>query len=134
MFEQPAVTPQDLIGEYVSLRDQKKLADDTYAAFAKREYTDRMDEIELILLDFLNNEAGSSSISGDNGTAYKKVDTSVTVADAKAFREYVISNQRFELIDWRAAKTPIKDNVEAGEALPPGINFTQRVSVGIRRK
>jgi hypothetical protein len=134
MFKNPPVTPQDLIGEYISLRDQKKAADEMYATFIRQHYGQRMEEIELILLDFLNTEAGSNSISGDSGTAYKKVDTSVTVADAKAFREYVIANQRFELIDWRAAKTPIMENVEAGEALPPGINFSQRASVGIRRK
>ena len=130
----PPITPQDLIGEYITLRDQKKQANDQFDAFVKEHYGSRMEEIELILLDFLNNEAGSNAISGDNGTAYKKTDTSVTVADARAFREYVITNQRFELIDWRAAKTPIMENVEAGESLPPGINFTQRVSVGIRRK
>jgi len=134
MFKNPPITPQDLIGEYISLRDQKKAADEHYAAFIRQHYGQRMEEIELMMLDFLNTEAGSNSISGDSGTAYKKVDTSVTVADAREFREYVIANQRFELIDWRAAKTPIMENVEAGEALPPGINFSQRVSVGFRRK
>ena len=125
--------PNTLVGEYVTLRDQKKAADEQYAAFIEQHYNRRMREIETQLLEFLSEE-GSNSISGDNGTAYKKVDTSVTVADGAAFRRHVIGAGAWDLVDFRAAKTPIMEAVEAGEGLPPGINFSQRVSVGIRRK
>jgi hypothetical protein len=129
----PKVTPADLIAEYLSLRDEKKVAEEKMAAFLKQHYTSRLYEIELLLLDFLNT-TGQTTSAGPAGTAYKKTDTSVTVADARAFREYVLETGRFDLIDWRVSKTPVMEQVSTEGTLPPGINFTQRVSVGIRRK
>lgn len=129
----PPITPADLTAEYIGLRDAKKHADEQYAAFVKQHFTSRMDEIELLLLDFLNT-SGADSIASPDGTAYKKLDTSVTVSDAASFRRHVIGTESWELIDWRANKTAVKDLVEGGQGLPPGVNYSSAYSVGIRRK
>lgn len=135
ILPKPEVSPSDLLTEYVKLRAEKKVADEKYEEFSKLHFGARMDEIELILLDHLNS-TNLQSVSNETTTAYKKVDTSVTISkgDPGAFREYVISNKRFELIDWRANKTAIQEIVKAGQELPPGVNFSQAVSIGIRRK
>ena len=125
--------PAELIEEYIALRDAKKVADETYAEFVKVNYTDRMDELERTLLDTLN-KLGVDSLAGKSGTVYKKLSTSVTIADAREFRRHVIGDEDWDLVDWRANKTAINDLVENGEPLPPGINRTTFYSVGIRRK
>jgi hypothetical protein len=128
-----AASPARLIEEYIALRDAKKHADETYAEFIKVNYADRMDELERVLLDTLN-KLGVDSLAGQSGTVYRKLSTSVTVADAREFRRHVIGDEDWDVIDWRANKTAINDRVENGEALPPGVNRTTFFSVGIRRK
>ena len=127
------VTPAQMVAEYIKLRDLKKAAEDKFSAFMKENYGNRMDELELTLLDTLN-KLGSDSIAAPGGTVYKKISTSVTVADAREFQRHVIGIEAWELIDWRANKTAVNDLVDAGEPLPPGINRTTFATVGIRRK
>ena len=126
-------TPAQLIEEYIVLRDAKKQADETYAEFIKTHYSTRMDELENILLDKLN-QLGVDSLAGQSGTVYKKLSTSVTIADAREFRRHVIGDEDWDLLDWRANKTAINDRIDQGQELPPGVNRTTFYSVGIRRK
>ena len=127
------VTTADLIEEFVELRDQKKLVEEANEKFIKTNFTDRMEELKLLILDALNT-AGLDSASGAGFTAYKLVQTSATVADAKVFREWVIAKGAWEMLDWRVNKTAAKEAVEAGQGHPPGTNFSQAVTIGIRRK
>ena len=126
-------TPAQLIEEYIVLRDAKKNADETYAEFVKVNYSTRMDELENILLDTLN-KLGVDSLAGQSGTVYKKLSTSVTVADGREFRRHIIGAEDWDLLDWRANKTAINDRIDQGQELPPGVNRTTFYSVGIRRK
>jgi hypothetical protein len=126
-------TPAELVAEYVQLRDLRKAADERYAAWVKENYTLRMDAIELALLETLN-ALGSDSIASPAGTAYKKLSASVTIADAREFRRHVIGIEGWDLIDWRANKTTVQDLVKGGAEVPPGVNYSTRYTIGIRRK
>src|SRR5690606_36190102 len=96
-------------------------------------YTKRMEEIELLLLDFLNT-AQSDAIKADGvGTAFKTVKTSVTTADQKAFRDYVIGTGAWHLVDWRPSKTAVQDALAEHNPLPPGVNYSPFPTVNIRR-
>jgi hypothetical protein len=126
-------TPASMVEEYISLRDQRKAADDKYAEWLKENFTDRMDELEVLLLNTLN-ALGSESISSKKGTVYKRISTSVTVADSREFKRHVIGGEHWDLIDWRANKTAVNDLVENGESVPPGVNRSTFATVGIRKK
>jgi hypothetical protein len=126
-------TPAELIEKYISLRDQKEAAKKKFDEFMKTHYGDPMDAIEVQILDVLNQQ-GIDSLAAKSGSAYKKVNTSVTVGDASSFRRHVIGESAWDLIDWRANKTAVNDLVENGEELPPGLNRSTFISVGIRRK
>jgi len=126
-------TPAEMVEEYITLRDGKKVAADKFSEWEDTNFNSRMKDLEIKLLDTLN-KLGSDSISSKSGTVYKKVTTSVTVADGREFQKHVIDHAQWELIDWRANKTAVNDLVESGEPLPPGINRSAFVSVGIRRK
>jgi hypothetical protein len=127
------VKPSDLVEEFVRLRDEKKRAEDTYKTWLDENYNNRMNEIELTLLDTLN-QLGSDSISSPAGTAYKKLSVSVTTADGREFRRHVIGGELWDLIEFRPAKTAVNDLVERGEPVPPGLNRSTFFSIGIRRK
>ncbi len=127
------IKPAALVTEYIQLRDAKKRFEELAVEKSRELYGLRMEEIEAQLLDLLNN-LGIESIAGKGGTAYRKVSTSVTIADAREFRRHVIGNEAWDLADWRANKTVINDMVEAGETIPPGVNRTTFASIGIRRK
>lgn len=125
-------TPAEMVEEYIKLRDGKKVAADRYGEWEDQNFNNRMKALEAQLLDVLN-ELGSDSLSSKSGTVYKKANTSVTVADAREFRRHVIGAEAWDLIDWRVNKTAVNDAIEAGEDLPPGVNRSVFVTVGIRR-
>ena len=127
------VKPADLMDEYIGLRDQKSAAKKRFAEFCRDNYDDRMDAIEGILLNTLN-AMGVDSLASDSGTAFKKISTSVTIADGREFRRHIIGGEHWDMIDWRANATAINDLVERGEPLPPGINRNATYVVQIRRK
>jgi hypothetical protein len=126
-------TPVQKVEEYIKLRDTKKAAEDRFSEWEKEAYGNRMNQLEMELLDILN-QLGADNLSGPSGTVHKIHKTSVTVADAASFRRHVIGEEAWELIDWRANKTAINEMVEAGDGVPPGINRTTHITVGIRKK
>jgi hypothetical protein len=125
--------PAELVTEFIKLRDEKKRFEEVAATKCQELYGERMNEIEGQLLEMLNT-LGVDSITGKNGTAYKKVSTSVTIADAREFRRHVIGSEAWDLADWRANKTVINEMVEQGLDIPPGVNRSTFLTVGIRRK
>lgn len=130
----PATAPKpvDLIAEYIALRERKKAAEEQYKAWCEQEFTRRMDRIETELMAFLN-DAGSDSIKTGAGTAFKRIETSVTVADQKEFSRYVISSEAWDLIDFRANKTGVKAFLEENQSLPPGVNYVPATVVSVRK-
>lgn len=128
-------TPADVIGLYVQLRDGKKQAEETYSAWQNANFVAPMTFLEGWLLNKLN-ELGVDSLAGPEGTgtAYKIKTVSVTIADQREFRRHVIGSEQWDLADWRANKTAVEDWVAEGKGLPPGVNYTSFIKVGIRRK
>lgn len=129
----PPLSPADMIGEYIRLRDEMRAADKQYAQWLKDNFTVRMEGLENTMLDMLNS-MNVDSIATPEGTAYKKMSTSVTIADAREFRRHVIGSEDWDLADWRANATAVNDRIEAGEPLPPGINRSTFVKAHFRRK
>jgi hypothetical protein len=130
----PPPSPVELISQYVKLRDGKKQAEAVFEAWLQENFKTRMTEIEAQLLEKMR-ELGVQSLRGPDGTgtAYQKVTTSVTIADASEFRRHVIGSEQWDLTEWRASKTTIQELVEKGEAVPPGVNYTQFMTIGIRK-
>jgi hypothetical protein len=132
-LRQAPVTPADLIEEFIKLRDGKKAAEDKMKQWLDDHYNARMEQIEAHLMDSLN-QLEADSVKTEHGTAFKRIETSVTVATPHDFQRHVIGTQQWELIDFRANKTAVKAFVEANDgALPPGVNMTQTTVLSVRR-
>jgi hypothetical protein len=127
-----APRPVDLIAEYIRLRDQKKEAEAQAKAWIDNQFTHRMDRIETELMAFLN-DAGSESVKTGAGTAFKRIETSITVADQKEFSRFVIGSQAWDLLDFRASKTGVKSYLEENQNLPPGLNHTTATVISVRK-
>jgi hypothetical protein len=123
----PSPTPAELVESYITMRNEKKRIEDEF------KQGEPMQKLEAQCLQLLNS-MGVDSISGQSGTVYRKVNTSVTIADPSAFRRHVIGLEAWNLIDWRANKTAVNDLIDNGEPLPPGLNRTTFFDVGFRKK
>lgn len=119
------------IAQYVALRDRIKEMDEAHDA-AKKPLTAAMEEISGFLQQFLD-DSGSESIKTKFGTCYSSVRYSASLLDAKAFMDYVISNEAFDLLDRRANVTAVKAYVEETGGLPPGCKLSAMRTVGVRR-
>jgi hypothetical protein len=126
-------TPADLIAEYIELREEKKVYEEKIKEAMHDRFEARMDAIEANLMAFLlANE--SEGVRTPTGTAFKRVETSVTVGNQDEFRRHVIGTQQWELIDFRANKTAVKTFVEEHEGqLPPGVNMNQTTVISVRK-
>lgn len=119
-----------VIGQYVALRNRKRLLEQQHKE-ALRPFTDVMDQLEGQLLQYMQ-KIGSNSIATNDGTAYQSTRPSATIRDAAAFREWVIANKRFDLIDWRANAPHVFDYIAEHKAQPPGLNCSTFTSIRFR--
>lgn len=125
------MTPAQKVAAYIKLRDYKKAAEDEFKKSLQRT-VDAMDKLEGELLDHLNT-TGANSLSCDDGTVYRNIQTSATVENREAFREYVQAHDLWEAMDIRANKTFVKEFMEREGSPLPGIKVTQLATVGVRR-
>ena len=125
--------PADLVTEFINLRREKERFEEVAKETCRELYDNRMNEIEQQLLGTLQ-DLGVDSISSKKGTVYRYTFVSVTTADGREFRRHVIGTENWDLADWRPNKTQINELVERGEPIPPGINRTQILKLGIRSK
>jgi hypothetical protein len=131
----PGVTPPDInktIDQYVKLRDKKRLLERQHKDQLKP-FNDLLEEIEGMLLSYMQ-RAGVNSIATDGGTAYQSTTPRATIGDGDAFRQFVIANQLFDLVDWRANATRVFDYInEHNGQVPPGVNPSTYTKVNFRR-
>ena len=121
-----------MVGQYVKLRDTIKEADDAHKARTEpaKAYLEKLNGAMLEKLS----ELGLENAKTKFGTAYKTVKKTATIADGQVFRDYVIENQAYDLVDWRANATAVSVFLDANKGeLPPGVNYGTFVQVGVRR-
>lgn len=121
----------DLVNQYIRLRDKLKEAEDAHKEKTKnaRAY------LELLngkLLERLN-DVGGDSVKTPHGTVYRTTRRSASIADGDTFRQYVIEQEQFDLVDWRANANAVDDFIKENGVQPPGVNFSQAFTVGVRR-
>lgn len=121
----------ELVSHYIRLRDRIKEVEDAHKAKLK-DAKDLLEQLNNTLLERLN-EMGGESVKTSSGTVYRTTRRSASLADGDAFRQFVIGNDAFDLVDWRANANAIDDFIKNEKAPPPGVNFTMTYTVGVRR-
>jgi hypothetical protein len=121
----------EIIGRYVKYRAARKILKAEYDAKDKP-LKDAMAKMEGELGAFLT-ATGADSIASDNGTAYTTVKLSATIKDMVAFKDYVIGNSCFSLVDWKANAKAVEAFTKSQKCLPPGVKFTSFEKVNVRK-
>ena len=116
---------------YVALRDKLKELDEAHEA-KRKPFVDLINQLSGELQSFLD-KSGSNSVRTNDGTFYQSTRYTTSLADPAAFMEYVIKNNRYDLLDRRANANAVKQFVEENGALPPGTNLNALRTVGVRR-
>lgn len=116
---------------YVELRDLKA-AMTARLKVEQKPYTDGMEKLEAVLLKHMQ-DTGSKSVATAAGTCYVTTDRSATVRDKLLFKEFVISQQAWDLADWKANKVQVFDYIEKHGADVPGVNTNAFATIGVRR-
>jgi len=116
---------------YVELRAQKA---GLKAELEKtlKPITETMQQIETLLLKHLQ-DTRTKSASTEHGTVYQRVSRSATIRDRKAFQEFVVEQQAFDLIDWRPNKVQVFEYIEKQGGDVPGVNTSSYMTIGVRK-
>jgi hypothetical protein len=120
-----------LVGKYVKLRDIKATHKAEYDLKVAK-VDELLNKVEAVLLRHFN-DTGVESVRTESGTAYKSTRTSCTSADKSAFFNFLQETGEWPLADIRPGKKAIEEWKTAGNELPPGLNWSEEVVVGIRR-
>lgn len=121
----------DVVTKYIQLRDKKaKLKAEYDKQVAKIDTV--MDKVEGALIKYFN-ETGLESVRTDAGTAYKTTRVSATVADWDALLSHILTSENYQLLEHRVNKTAVTEFKAANNDLPPGVNWSEEVTVNIKR-
>ena len=135
MTEDNKIDYQGLIAVYLQLRELKEKAKATYEETIEP-ITNRMEQIESTLSGELN-RLGLKNLQTDKGTVYRTTWTKVNITDWDKVTDYIVSNNRFDLLEKRLAKTVVLDtltqNEEQGLPTIPGIAIETGLKVNIRK-
>jgi len=121
----------ELVSQYIRLRDKIKEAEDAHKEKLKNA-KEHLENLNNTLLDRLN-QLGGESVKTAHGTVYRTTRRSASIADGDTFRQFVITHEAFDLVDWRANANAVDDFIKEQQAPPPGVNFSTTFTVGVRR-
>lgn len=119
------------VAQYVALRDLIGEKDDAHKAQMKP-YRETLEQLNSVLLQHLKG-INAESAATEAGTVYQTAKKSASIADMTAFWEFVKATGDFDLVDKKANVTAVEAYIETNNAPPPGVNFTTRLVVGVRR-
>lgn len=93
-------------------------------------FKEALDKLDALLLDMLT-QSNQQNANTPAGTAYKAVKYSAALENPDEFRRHVIGTESWDLLDWKANVTAVKDFVTENKALPPGVKLSSRWDVGV---
>lgn len=134
-FKRPEPTESDfgeLIQLYLATRDAKQTLERKQKEHLKK-YSDIMARLEAKMMEHLQKH-GIQSLSSDDGTAYLSRTRSAPIVDAVAFKNFIIENRSWDMLDWKANVTAVGEFLTEHKTLPPGVNYKTDTKVNVQRK
>ena len=123
---------QKRIKQYIAVRDHIKVIEERHEKELAQWKSDK-EKLTGIIQECLI-AAGAESIATTEGTAYTTTRYTASLADPKAFMDFVISNKLFDLMDRKANAPAVRDYCAEKGVLPPGVNLSSISTIGVRRK
>lgn len=119
------------VAQYIALRDKVKTMEEAHKGLLKP-IKETMDMVEGKLQKFMADNK-SDAIKTEAGTCYLTSRSHAALADPEAFKRFVKENQAWDMLDWKANSTAVRDYIHEHKAQPPGVNFTTIQQIGVRR-
>jgi hypothetical protein len=92
-----------------------------------------METIESYFMD-LANKTGQTNFGTPEGLAFVTTESRCGVEDFNKVIEFAKEHDAWHLITKGVSKNAVKDYLDEHNQLPPGVNFTTRKVIQIRRK
>jgi hypothetical protein len=124
------MTPAEMTERYLQLRARIKQLEDKHKEELKP-YLDIKFQLETALLDHLNKN-GLDSTKCKSGTAFKSTVTQVTVRDWAATLGYIRTQEAWDLLEARVAKSAAVEIVTDTQEPIPGVEITQATVLRVR--
>ncbi len=119
------------VAQYIRLRDYKEAANEEFKKSMVR-VNIAMKTLEGELLQELK-DMGVDHVGGDTGTVYRTTKMDCTVTDRDAYLNFCAENEDWDALDVKANKAYVRQRLDRGGDLPPGVKVTTYETVGIRR-
>jgi hypothetical protein len=119
------------VGQFIAVRDMIKKLEKEYSE-KKKPYQELKDMLEGWLLAHMK-KTGAESIRTKHGTCSSSTTYTASLADPKAFMDFVIAGGLWDLLDKRANAIAVVDYVKERQSLPPGVNLNPHMSAGVTR-
>ena len=119
------------IGQYLSVRKVIKEIE----ARHEKELAKPKETLNLLtgLLMKLLETVGADSVKTNEGTCFNSTRYSASLADPKAFMDYIKTHEAWDLLDRKANATAVKEFVAEKGFLPPGANLSAIRTINVRR-
>lgn len=121
----------ELTAKYIKLRDFKDKVDAEYKERLSKVKT-LLEQLEGEMLTFLN-QSGQDSAKTPEGTFFKKTTTSARVADWDVTIAFILENDMLNMLEHRVNKTAVEEYISAHGTVPPGVDLSRKVEVGVHR-
>ena len=126
-------TPAELIKKFTELEDVVDAEQKAFDAWAKP-YREAMETIRNAVHEEIRRLGVKNFPVEEVGTAYLSTTLSAKVDNRDAFLQFVTTNNRWNFLDARVLKEPVKDWLETGAVEPPpGIKIEYFTKCHIRR-
>jgi hypothetical protein len=127
-----AVKDAAVLAKYVALRrDKEQIEADTKAKL--KPINDSMLLIEKYLKQIMD-DRGITQIKSDKfGTAFLTTTDYANVENWDSLLEFVISNERYEMLQKSVTKTAVREYIQEHKAVPPGVSYGTKIDVSIRK-
>lgn len=118
--------------EYLALRAQKAELNEQHR-LACAEVDESMALAEAFLLDYLN-KTGLKNFSTADATVYTEVSYQPQIGDKGALMDFIRAAKMPELLQARVSSTALKQYIDQGNEMPPGLKVNQERVVRVRTK
>jgi len=119
------------VAQYVQLRALIKQEDDAHKEKMK-EKRETLDALNNLLLQHLE-QIKADNVRTKAGTVYRTAKRSASTADFKAFWDFVVRHEMWDLVDRKPNVTAVSEYLEENKVLPPGVNLNSTYVVGVRK-
>lgn len=129
--QQPEITSEQLVARYIELRDEQEQLKAKYDA----ELAESKDFQEAIMDELVHRmqTAGSKTLKTSAGSIISKLTSKFVATDTGEFIRFIRETGQVELLQSRISTSAIKEYVDSGNEVPPGIGIEEAITYTVRK-